>query len=311
MIYSESHSPTRLDRGETAFFARELEHVKTRAYDAKLKNLKAFSLIPISTEAGAGASQITFRRFTSVGFAKLIGDYAKDFPPVDVYGEEESVKIVGIGVSYGYSIKEIRSAAKAGVNLDQRRAQAARRAHDQKINEMAFRSLPEAGTRGLLDYPGLTETTLPADGSGGGKSWNAKTTNQILRDINILTDAVILPTFNREVPDTLLLPLKTYNLLANTRLGDNATTLLKYIQDTNPHLKTIDWLLELSGAGEGGSDRCMTGKFDEEHITLEIPQPFEQFDPQQEGMAFRIPCHSECAGVIVYYPMAFAYADGI
>lgn len=303
--------PLRLDRGESAFFTRELEHIKTRTYDTKLKSLKAFSLIPISTEAGPGASQITFRRFTGVGFAKIIADYAKDFPRATVYGEEESVKIVGIGVSYGYSIKEIRMAAKAGVNLDQRRAQSARRAHDQKINEMAFKSLPEAGIHGLLDYPGLTETTLPADGTGGNTTWNTKTVDQILRDINILTDAVILPTFNREIPDTLLLPLAHYNLLANTRLGDNTTTLLKYIRETNPHLKTIDWLLELSGAGAGGTDRCLVGKFDEEHITLEIPQPFEQFDPQQEGMEYTIPCHSECAGVIVYYPMGFAYADGI
>jgi hypothetical protein len=303
--------PMRLDRGESAFFARELEHIKTRTYDAKLKNLKALTLIPISTEAGPGATQITYRRFTSVGFAKIIADYARDFPRVDIYGEEESVKIVGIGDSYGYSIKEIRMASKAGVNLDQRRAQAARRAHDDKINAMALRSVPEAGTHGLIDYPGLTEATIPADGAGGVKGWNSKTVDQILRDINLLTDSVMLPTFGRETPNTLLLPLKNYNLLANTRLGDNTTTLLKYIQDNNPHLKTIDWLLELSGAGEGGSDRCMVGTFDEEHITLEIPQPFEQFEPQQEGMEYTIACHSECAGVIVYYPMAFAYADGI
>jgi hypothetical protein len=106
-------------------------------------------------------------------------------------------------------------------------------------------------------------------------------------------------------------PLETYNYLANTRLGDNVTTLLKYILDNNPHLKRIDWLTELAHAGAGGSSRVMCGRFDEEHITLQIPQPFEQFDPQQKGMEFEVFCHSETAGVIVFYPMAFCYADGV
>ncbi|MDR2495438.1 MAG: DUF2184 domain-containing protein [Spirochaetaceae bacterium] len=35
------------------------------------------------------------------------------------------------------------------------------------------------------------------------------------------------------------------------------------------------------------------------------------FDPVQKGMEFTIPCHSCCAGVIIYYSMAFAFADGV
>ena len=70
-------------------------------------------------------------------------------------------------------------------------------------------------------------------------------------------------------------------------------------------------LAELKNFGAGSTDRVLIGRFDEDHITLEIPQPFEQFEAQQEGMEFTIPCHSECAGTIIYYPLAFAYADGI
>jgi hypothetical protein len=310
MIVQANH-PYRLDRGESVMFARDLEHIKSRTYDAKLTELKATAIIPVSTEAGPAATEIVFHRYTGVGFAKIIFDYAKDFPRVDVYGEEDSSKIKSIGVSYGYSIQEIRSSQKAGKNLDQRRAAAARRAHEEKINSLALKSAPELGTRGLLDYPGITEATIPANGTGNSKRWNTKTVDQILADINLLTDSVMLPTYGREVPDTLLLPLSIYNLLANTRLGDNETTLLQYILNNNPHLTKIDWLLELAGAGEGGSDRILIGKFDEEHITLEIPQPFEQFDAQQNGMEYVIPCHSRCGGVIIYYPMSFAYADGV
>jgi hypothetical protein len=310
--YTGGRDPVRLDRGESAFFAREAEHIKAKTYDAKPKELKALLLIPINTDAGPGATTITFRRYTGVGFAKIISDYGNDFPRVDVYGVEDSIKVYSIGDSYGYDIMEIRSAAMTpGKNLELRRALTARRAHDEKVNNLALKGDVEHKIQGFLNYPGITETSLPADGDGGSSRWKDKTVDQILRDINIITNGVMIPTNNMEVPDTLLLPLEVYNLLANKRLGDNEITLLKYILDNNPTIKKIDWLTELSGAGAGKTDRVLCGKHDDEHITLELPQPFEQFDPLQKGMEFTIPCHSRCGGVIIYYPMAFCYADGI
>lgn len=308
----QSNNPLRLDSNESAFFNRELAFVKSKSYDAKYAELKGLTLIPISTEAGAGVNEIVYRQYRGVGFAKVIADYAKDFPRVDVYGEEKSVKVKGIGDSYGYSIKEIRASQRAGKNLDQRRATTARRAHDEVMNRMALKSNEADGTNGLLDFPGITEVTLASDGTGSSKTWATKDADQIVRDINAMVNAVMEPTSAREVPDTLLLPIAQYNDLASRRIGEDGTkTLMKYILENSPYIKRIEWLSELKGFGSGSTDRALVGKFDEEHITLEIPQPFEQFEAQQEGMEFTIPCHSECAGVIVYYPLAFAYADGI
>ena len=302
----------RLDSNESVFFNRELAYVKARSYDAKYAELKGLSLIPISTEAGAGVNEIIFHQYRGVGFAKVIADYAKDFPRVDIYGEEKAVKVKGIGDSYGYSIKEIRASQRTGKNLDQRRAITARRAHDEMMNRMALKSNTADGTFGLLDFPGITEVTLQADGTSASKTWASKTPDQIVRDINDLVNAVMEPTSAREVPDTLLLPIAQYNDLASRRIGEaGEKTLMRYILDNSPYIKRIDWLSELKNFGAGGTNRALVGRFDEEHLTLEIPQPFEQFEAQQEGMEFTIPCHSECAGTIIYYPLAFAYADGI
>jgi len=186
----------RLDRAESAFFARETEFVKTKTYDAKPLALKAFGLIPMADDLPTGITEITYRRFNEAGEAKIIADYAKDFSRVDVYAEEFTSKVQDIGDSYGYSLKEIRASMRVGKRLDQRRALAARRAIERKINGLSFLSDPEGGTYGLLDFPGITETALPADGTGGSKSWNAKTVDQILRDINIMLDAVIVPTLS-------------------------------------------------------------------------------------------------------------------
>lgn len=302
----------RLDSNESVFFNRELAYVKAKSYDAKYAELKGLSLIPISTEAGAGVNEIIFHQYRGVGFAKVIADYAKDFPRVDIYGEEKAVKVKGIGDSYGYSIKEIRASQRTGKNLDQRRAITARRAHDEMMNRMALKSNTADGTFGLLDFPGITEVTLQADGTSSSKTWASKTPDQIVRDINDLVSAVMEPTSAREVPDTLLLPIAQYNDIATRRIGEaGEKTLMRYILDNSPYIKRIDWLSELKNFGAGGTNRALVGRFDEEHLTLEIPQPFEQFEAQQEGMEFTIPCHSECAGTIIYYPLAFAYADGI
>ena len=287
-----SNDPTRLDSNESVFFNRELAFVKSRSYDAKYAELKGLMLIPISTEAGAGVNEIIYHQYRGVGFAKVIADYAKDFPRVDIYGEEKSVKVKGIGDSYGYSIKEIRASQRAGKNLDQRRAITARRAHDEAMNKMALKSDAVNGTFGLLDFPGITEVTLTSDGTGSSKTWASKTADQIVRDINNMVNAVMEPTSAREVPDTLLLPIAQYNDIATRRIGEaGEKTLMKYILENSPYIKRIEWLAELKGFGAGDTNRAMVGRFDEEHITLEIPQPFEQFEAQQEGMEFTIPCH--------------------
>jgi hypothetical protein len=272
----------RLDRAESVFFARETEYVKTKTYDAKSPELKGLRLVPQAGDLPTGIEQITYRS-----------------------------KVVDIGDSYGYSIKEIRSSMRTGKRLDQRRALNARRTIERKLNHLTLRTDADWGTFGLLDYPGITEATLPADGTGGSKSWSTKTVDQILRDINVMLDAVNVPTNGIEEADTLLLPLPARNQLVNTRLGDTTISLMKYIQDNLPQIRRIEWLNELSGIGASGTNRIMVGRFDNEHLVNQIISDFEQLETEHEGGEYKIPCMATTGGVIIYYPMAFAFADGV
>lgn len=304
--------PMHLDAGESAIFARQLDYVKAQSYDVKHKNLKATTLIPVSTEAPSGADVITFRRFDMVGLAKIVSDYANDFPRADVYGTEESAKVRSLGSSFGYSVKEIRRSQMAGTNLDQRRANAARRAIDELLERLAFTGDSNFNINGLINYPGISDYTVPNDGTGTSKLWSTKTPDQIVRDITGLISFIVSSTNGREAPDTLLLPIDQYMLIANTRMTDgNDKTILTFVLENNPYLKLIDWLPELKSAGVGATNRMLAYTRDPEHLTLEIPQPYEQFTPQQKGMEFEVPCHMETAGVICYYPLSVAFGDGI
>jgi len=300
-----------LDANESVFFARELEYVKGRTYDEKYKLLKAFSLIPVSGEAPSGATEITWRSFKLYGMAKVIADYAHDFPRVDVFGEENTIKIKDLGVAYGYSIKEIRKAMMAGVPLDAKRALAARRAIDEKINSLAWSGDSTYNIQGFLGYPGITEYTVPATGTGVTKTWSTKTADQILVDLNGIVNAIVEGTNGIERPNTILMPIAQYNLIRNTRIGSTSDkTIYQFFAENNPDIM-IDWLTELKTAGSGSTAQFVAYSRDPEHLSLEVPVAFEQFEADKKGMDYEIPCHAETAGIIVYYPASVCFGDGI
>jgi hypothetical protein len=302
-----------LDAGESAFFARELEYIKSTTYDVKYKPLKALLLFPVSTEANTGASQITWRQFSLVGQAKITSDLGTDAPVADTYGAEFPVKVKSVIEKYRYSIQEIRESQMTGKRLDQRRAAAARRAIDQAINTVALTGDTDNQISGFISYPGIASYAVPADGTGSSALWSAKTGDQINRDVTGMINAVFNATNGVEYPDTLLLPVKQYTQFATTRLTQYTDrTILEFLLASSPFIKTVDWLPnELVGAGVGSTDRMMVFARDDQHLSLEIPQPFEQFDPQPSGFVFEIPCHARTAGMLVYYPQSVAYGDGI
>jgi hypothetical protein len=307
------YDPMNLDAGESAFFDRELKHVKARSYDVKYKELKYTTLLPISFEVHPGAREVTYQKYSKIGFAKVIADYANDFPRADVYGEEVTQKVRSIGNSFGYSIQEIRESQMAGKNLDQRRADSARRAQEEKHNDIAWNGDSLYGLVGFISFPGITEYTLP-DGAGGTTDWASKTPDEIIADMSGIVSGVIDSTNGREVPDTMIMPIDQYNLIANTRMtGASNRTILKFFLENNPYIKTVDWLVELKDAGsaDDSNDRLMVYKRDPMNVTYEMPQTIEQFAPQQKGLEFIVPLHSRSAGVIVYYPLSVSYADGI
>lgn len=301
----------RLDAGESVFFKRQLEFVKNATYDEKLAPLKYMQLLPISAEAPSGATEITWRSFKTFGLAKLIADYATDFPRIDVGGVEHTVKIKDIGAMYAYNLKDIKRAALTNTPLLAKKAIGVRRAIEQKLNSIAWNGDADGNIQGFINYPGITEFTVPNTGTGATKTWSTKTPDQILTDLNGIVAAIVEGTSGVEYPDTILLPITQLTLLKNTRVGTTSdTTILKFFQDNNPGI-TLDWLKELDGAGAGGTDMFIAYKKDAEHLTFEIPVAFEQLEEDKEGMEYQVPCRAETAGVIVYYPSSICFGNGI
>src|SRR5690606_3742705 len=146
-----------LDANESVFFARELEFVKSRSYDKKYAELKARLLIPVSSEAEAWADAIVYESYDQVGAAKLIAGYADDLARADVKGQEHINPVKSLGCSYGYNIMEIRKSQARGKSLEQRKANAAKRAILQKENSLAFLGDSATGLNGFLNHPNVPD----------------------------------------------------------------------------------------------------------------------------------------------------------
>jgi hypothetical protein len=299
------------DEGESIFFARELEHVKAKTYDIKFPELKARLLFPLEFSANAGAETITYEQYDQVGIAKIVSNYADDLPRADVKGKEFTSRVRTIASSYGYNYDEIQAAKMAGKPLVQRKANSAKRAHMVLENKIAFFGDATHNIQGFLDNPNLQEVTLPADGSGSSTTLASKTPDQMIRDIASLFTAVHDISKGVETANTLLMPLNQFNLISNTRLPDSDMSVMKWVMENNPHLKEIIWVTEMKGSGAGSTDKMVAYRRDADALTMEIPSEFKQLPVQENNLEFKVPTHHRFGGVLVYYPLSVAFADGI
>jgi hypothetical protein len=299
------------DADDSIFFSRELEYVKRRTYDKKFKQLRYTNFLPVSTEADPGADTITADSYDQVGMAKIISNYADDLPRCDVKATQNTVHVRGLGDSYGFNVQQIRAARLAKKRLPERKAMAARRGIEQLINNIAWTANGEDGMYGLFYFPNISVTSAPTG------SWASATGLQMVADMMHAVDYVSTSTNGVEVADTLLMSLAKLRLLTKAPLQTGSdTTPLEYFQKQRPWVK-IDWLQECDAldpkpsGGAGPVDVMVAYAKDEDHVTLEMPQMFEQFPAQPRNLEQVVPCHARTAGVFVHYPLSVHVVEGL
>lgn len=301
----------RLDANEQLFFSRQLESVKAKTYDIQYPALKARQLFPVSFEAGAGATSITYRQYDSVGIAKIISNYASDLPRADVRGKEFTSAIRDLGAAYGWNISDIRKTQRAGVPLEQRRANAAKRAILQLENKIAFEGDSNYNLPGFLSNPNIPRASVLNDGTGAATVFTSKSADQILRDLNKVVNDVYNNTNEIEAANTLLLPPEQYTLISTLRIPNVNVTVKTFFLENNEFIKEIISVPQLRGKGTSGTDIMVAYDRNPDKLTLEIPTDFEQLPPEARGLEFIVNCLQTIGGVIIYAPLSINIAEGI
>lgn len=304
-----------IDADEAFFFQRQLEMIKAKSYDVVYPQLKARMLFPVSNEGGPGITSITYRTYDQTALAKIISAYADDLPRADVNGKETTIPVRSLGISYGYNLDEIQASQLTGAGLDTRRASAARRGTEEKINQIAFFGDSESGMPGFFDNPNIPVAAVV--NPGGGTQWVNKTADQILTDMNDITNDVWTNTFMAEQASAILLPPSQWALISTTpRSANSDTTVLEYFVKNSPFISSTEQVIPVNECAAANNPTLATDAMvaydrNPDKLQLEIPVELEYLPVQQRNLEFVIPGRSRVAGVNIYYPLSANIGTGI
>lgn len=307
IILSEQ-TRSHFDANQTAFIREELTAIAREVIRIEFPEYKARAMIPVKRETSPGKEYVEFKILQRTGRAKIVADYAKDFPAVGMVGTAHIGRVRSLGDSFRYSIQEIRAAAEARLSLNAEFANAAKEAIIEQENQIAWFGDEEHALYGVFNNPNVPRLLAPA--GVGGIDWSLKTPNEIIADMNAVVNGVSENSLGIHKANVLLLPLSKYNLIASTpRSATSDTTILAWFLQNNPYIQRVDWLNELETASSGGGAMAMAYVLDPRVLQLEIPQDFEIFPEQNEGMMMKFPCHSRIGGVHIYKPLAVNFLE--
>jgi hypothetical protein len=303
-----------LDADETASFARSLEHVNQQVFEVRYPDLKGTALVPVNGAVDPGADFYTWTLYDRFGRAARIENMADDFPRVDAKGEQFTTPVKSYGDAYAYTVQDLRRASLAQkmglgyLDLDTRRAMAAREAIARKIDSVIAFGDSEVGIPGFLNNANVP---IPAVAVG---TWEnaARTGEEILRDVFKLERAIITDTKDVEQPDTLLLPPSLMAIFATKPASATVPTVscLEYFLQKARYIRQVESWYHLETASAGNAQRIVAYRRDPQKVEAVLPIEFEQLPPQARNLAFTINCHSRCGGTVFHYPHSASYMDG-
>jgi hypothetical protein len=284
------------------FLARELETILSRTFEVEYADIKYSQLIPISSEVGPGSDSFTYRVFDKQGSMKIIADKASDLPRADVLRKEITYPVRSLGGSFAYTIQETRAAAMVpNMNLEQRRANAVRRAYEEKVQEIAYFGDSPSGMKGFFNNDQIDKLVPDKwfDTSG-------VTTDEMLSLLNEAPTRLVQNSNMKEMPNTMLVPYNVYRIISTTpRSTTSDTTVMEFFLRTNPMISSIEPINELEATKSFGflsKDRIMVYDRNPDKLQLHIPQPLEFLPPERRNLEFTVAAHARIGGLAWYYP---------
>lgn len=289
---------------DTQFVFDQLRFVAAESFKVEYPENQARTILPVISQ-GAGDDVISYKQIDSVGKAQVISDYANDLPRSDVRTDTATFKIRTLAGAYGYSIDELRKAAKYGMNLDSDKAAATRQSIENLLDDIALFGDAATGLQGFVNNTNLTVGTAA-------QAITATSTDvQDLAVLNVFAAQIRNNTASTRSPDTLLLPETQFTYIAQKRLTQANMTVLQFFLATQPWIKTVMPVFKLAGAGASSTDRAIAFQRDKSVVRLEIPSEVETLEPERRGLEWTVAMMLTTAGVVMAKPKACYALDGV
>lgn len=303
------------DAGESAFLERELELIEARIYEYKLRELKFRRLFPVSNE-GQGAETIAYDIVRGAGVAKIIANGGEDLPRADTFVDRFYAVVRPVGIAFGYTTQELRNAAFANKPLEAQRGSAARRGMEEKLSDLAWNGDAEYNIVGLLDNPNIPQAQVAAPATGSDRTWAGgdKTPLEIIADITTALSEIVSTTNQVHKANTVVVPVNQFEYLIRTPYSDKVPmSIMRYITDplNKFGIDLFEQAPELESTGPGSEDQMFVYERTDEVMQFRIPMELRAMPPEQRNLEFLINMESECAGMVVRYPLACSFSYGI
>lgn len=301
------------------FLIQQTSHIEPEVYRIEYPDIQYPALIPVDTSANEWAKSVTFFSMDKAGRAQWFNHNATDLPLADVERAKHEQTIEMAGIGYRYTLEELGQAMMVpGTNLTSEKAEAARRAYEEFVDDVALNGDTGKAIEGLINHSSVTAVQA-APTSGGSTSWDDKTGDEIVKDVNDALAGIWIDTKQVEMADTVLIPVASMTKIATKRLSSEVeTTVLKWLLENNVFTATTGQPLMvravrgLETAGEGSSGRMIAYRRDPRVLKMHIPMPHRFLPVYQTGpITFDVPGIFRLAGVDVRRPGSVRYVDGL
>jgi hypothetical protein len=302
-----------------SFAVSQASRINATVYQAKYPAIRYRGLVPVDTTGPEWVKSITYFSLDAVGQAEWFNAGSDDVPKAELIRAKTETTVALAAIGYGWNVEELAQAQMLGIDLSSRKGQAARRASEEKVDDVAFFGDAEKGFTGITNNPNVTAVDAAATGTGSSTEWGDKTPGQVMSDVNALITGVFVGTNTVEMIDTVLMPYTQMHDLGTRQLSENTeTTILEWLRSNNVYTMetgqqlTIRGIRGLETAGDGGTARMVGYRNDEEVLRLNMPMPFRFFPVWQTGpFRYDVPGAFRIGGVDVSLPGAMRYMDGI
>lgn len=300
---------TRFDDATMGQFMRELELRESDIDRESLAELPFAEglIVPLDIVEAGWAKTVSYRRITKAGAFKLVGNYYTSVPMINVLTQEFIQRVRTWAGGYWISDDDIEAFEHTGeFSLEQEDISGVVEVGQQTLNELIAFGDRRIGMPGFVNYPDCLYSYSPL------RLDASSTPRQCLAILSDAAVSVVNLTAQVEKPDTMLLPLSSWNYLTSTPWSDNAgDSILKQYLNNSPYIKNIQPLNELTGAGPGGENVIIVYRRDKLKVKAKITQSLKWKQLERKGMGFERPAAMKYAGLQVRRPFSMHIVVGV
>src|SRR6059058_5788333 len=138
-----------------SFFVNQVAYIEKEVFQIPYPEIRYPGLIPVDTSANRWTQVVTYFSQDRIGTAGWFAGQAQDVPMVETTRNAFSTTVHMAAVGYGYTDEEIAVAAQLNLNLTVDKANIARRAAEEFIDQVAMFGDTSTGLSGLVNASGV------------------------------------------------------------------------------------------------------------------------------------------------------------